>query len=216
MLLLTIPVMVYYKQHPWQDVPAGNYKYVCMLTCFGLANFFTFMYTTRLLPLLILSLVGNLAPFWASILGYAVNGDRVLCVEFGAMVFCFMCIAGMALAKSDQNGPEAITGNTYEKLGLGVSLAVLVTWFRAAQWVTNRRLKAVHFTVILFWYSLMGATLTFIGLLCQKLITKEQFFPYSATAWKWMFVAGSFDFCTCMAVFIAYQSDSSGFVSLIA
>jgi drug/metabolite transporter (DMT)-like permease len=131
MLLLILPVMIYYKQHPWRDIPKGKYKYVCILTVFALSNFFTFMYTTRLLPLLILSLVGNLAPFWTSVLGYFVNGDRVLYVEFGAMVFCFLCIVGMALTKSAENAPEAFTGYTYDQMGLGVCLAVLVTWFRA-------------------------------------------------------------------------------------
>lgn len=202
----------------WNDIPEGKFKFVCLLTFFGLCNFFLFSWNLRLLPLMVMSLIGNLAPFWASILGHFINKENMLGVEIVAMAFCFLCIVGITLGKDSDSGPEAITGNVYNHMGIGIVLAFCVSWFRASQCVTNRIIKDVHFSLIMFWYNAWGAIFPFIGLMISKFFAAGPFtfYNYSSTAFMWLILGSLCDFTTCMAVFIAFQNDSSGFVSLLA
>ena len=176
------------------------------------------MWNLRLVPLMVMSLIGNLAPFWTSIMGHFINKENMLCVEVMAMVFCFLCIIGITLGKNTDSEPEAITGNVYDHMGIGIFLAFCVSLLRASQCVTNRIIKDVHFTLIMFWYNAFGAIFPFIGLTIGKIVATGPFtfYSYSSTAFMWLILGSLCDFTTCMAVFIAFQNDSSGFVSLLA
>jgi drug/metabolite transporter (DMT)-like permease len=49
------------------------------------------------LPLGLTYVLFNMAPFWASLLGYWINHEPIIKQEYLAMFICFVCVIGMAL-----------------------------------------------------------------------------------------------------------------------
>ena len=69
-------------------------------TVVGTANFCLSIYVLTMVPLSIVIILTNLAPFWASVLGYWINKEPIIKVEYAAMAICFSCVVGITLSKS--------------------------------------------------------------------------------------------------------------------
>ena len=64
-------------KHPINDVPKHLRNGLLVRTIVGLIGFNAFVYGVKILPMFIMSIINNTAPFWASILGYFILNEKV-------------------------------------------------------------------------------------------------------------------------------------------
>jgi drug/metabolite transporter (DMT)-like permease len=94
-------------------------------------------------------------------------------------------------------------------------LAFVVAWSAAILNCSNRYLKDVHYSVVLFYNALFGLILAtgYFGYQC--FVSGLTFEVFSFRQYALLAVPCVFDFLCLTANVIAYQSGNSGFVSLI-
>jgi len=161
--LFVIPFLLAFKKHPVKDVPEGRYPLVFLRGFLGTINFIFYMWAMTLLPMYLAVILNNLSPFWASVLGTAVNGDRFYMLEFLAMAICFACVIGITLVKPSDS-EEALTGKTYDTFWLGIIVSIIKSIISAFVGVTSRRAKEIHFTVLMSYNGLIGFTVPMLGM----------------------------------------------------
>ena len=71
--ILAIPVLFVSKKHPINDVPKEFRLTLAIRSLLGIIGFTTMVYATKYLPIFIVQIIFNTAPFWTSILGYFIN-----------------------------------------------------------------------------------------------------------------------------------------------
>ena len=90
-----------------------------------------------------------------------------------------------------------------------------MSWFYAACNVVNRKLKDVHFAIIGFYHPVTGITISFCCLAVSYLFTGVFLEVHSLQTYGYLFLACMFNFVELNSQNIAFQSDSSGFVSVV-
>ena len=103
---------------------------------------------------------------------------------------------------------------------LGYALIFATAWVYAVVCILNRALKAVHHAVVLFWHGACGVTLASLAVLIEGWASADgngiRLFHYDGRVYLMLLGASLFDCLMINSVTIAFQSDSSGFVSLIS
>ena len=95
-------------------------------------------------------------------------------------------------------------------------MCVLKSWVQALMGVVNRKLKAVHVTIIMFWYGLIGFSCSLICLFLWAWATRSSFMIYSSMGYLWLILGSLGDNAAVVFGIVAWQKDTSSFVSLIA
>lgn len=98
---------------------------------------------------------------------------------------------------------------------LGVFVCFLMSWFYAACNVVNRKLKDVHFAIIGFYHPITGVTISLGCLVIAYLFTGTFLEVHSLLTYEYLLLACFFNFIELNSQNIAFQSDSSGFVSVV-
>ena len=80
--------------------------------------------------------------------------------------------------------------------------------------VFNRKLKAIDYSALMVYHGLIGTILASLFILIEASIRGEFRF-YTLHQYLVLFAASFWDAVACNSMTIAYQSDSSGFVSLL-
>ena len=145
------------------------------------------------------------------------------------MTVCFACMVTMTLsgAKKAEGADEVETTDSTEyssrQLILGYSLIFITAWIYAANCILNRALKGVHHAILMFWHGTIGLCIAATAVLIEAGVEDKaegeggvRIFHYDSSIYLLMLAAALFDSLTVNAVTIAFQSDSSGFVSLIS
>ena len=92
----------------------------------------------------------------------------------------------------------------------------------ASNGILNRALKGIDSCVIMFWHGTIGLTMAFSAVIVEYLVVDNRegygihLFNMSWKLFGLMCTATMFDTLAVNSFTIAYQSDSSGFVSLIS
>jgi len=196
----------------------GTFKFVIIRAVLGSTEFILWCWALLLLPMSYLSILSELAPFWGSLLGWYMNGEPVRCIEICAMFLCFGCVIGIALGSSNR-GEEALTGLTYDKMPLGIGVAIVISLFSAIMRVMTRAGKDTHISLFMYYYGAVGALGPFLALLTIAIVNKGpySFFVYSDyRAYLWLLLGCILDQICLMASLVAFMSASTGFVSLLA
>jgi len=101
--LTMIPTLYVHKKHPIKDF---HKEFRCMIT---LRNFFNppsillDIYAAIYLPIFILITLFNTSPFWASIMAFFVNKEKIACRE---VICIFGCIGGLVILSLANIGSE--------------------------------------------------------------------------------------------------------------
>ena len=161
--LFIIPFLCAYGKHPVRDVPDGRFPIVVARSLFATLNFIFYMWAMTLLPMYLAVILNNLSPFWASILGTLVNGDKFYAIEFVAIAICFSCVVGITFTQPAGDA-EALTGKTYDSFWLGVVVSIVKSVLCALLGVTSRRAKDIHFSVLMTYNGLLGFS---VPMLCM-------------------------------------------------
>ena len=113
------------------------------------------------------------SPFWTSILGLLINKEVVHKFEYIAMIFCFGSVVAITQSK-----PNSSTTYSESTRLTGIIMAFTLSWVFSATCVFNRRLKDVHFVVVLFYHSIFGMTAASVIIISEKVITGDPFRIY--------------------------------------
>lgn len=101
---------------------------------------------------------------------------------------------------------------------LGYGLIFITSWIYASNCILNRALKNVHHAILMFWHAVIGLTIASVAVLIEAAVVGDgiRIFHYDSSIYLLLAGAALFDTITVNSVTIAFQSDSSGFVSLIS
>lgn len=130
------------------------------------------------------------------------------------MVLCFIGVMSLVLFKPS-NKTEQLDSETIYRT-FGILLMFVVAWTQAAINVTNRKLRDVHFLIIGFFHPILGFIITIVWILANKIMTGEGMGSHSMSIYILIFVSCCFDFTQLCSQNIAFQSASSGFVSVMS
>ena len=94
---------------PIRDVQPGTFNIQFFRANTAVGSFLLYTYSLTILPLGMVVIFLNLAPFWTTLLAHFINGEKVSYIEISAMVICFTCILGMTLQKDNSAEGETMT-----------------------------------------------------------------------------------------------------------
>ena len=115
------------------------------------------------------------SPFWISILALLINKEKVEKFEYAGMLIGFLGVVGITLSKPSSEG------STYSESTrlTGIIIAFTQAWVYSATCVFNRRLKDVHFAVVLFYHCIFGMGAAALIIVAEKVITGNPFRIYT-------------------------------------
>ena len=101
---------------------------------------------------------------------------------------------------------------------LGIGVMLLVAFNDATLAVLARKMKELHFSIMMFWFSAIGLLFILAYLCGVYALTNDYpaFFYYSLDQYKNLVLTGIFSALNLTCLVIAYQNDKSATVSLLA
>mmetsp|Transcript_2371 Transcript_2371/g.3266 ORF Transcript_2371/g.3266 Transcript_2371/m.3266 type:complete len:262 (+) Transcript_2371:399-1184(+) len=188
--------------------------------------FFLFNFCLNLIPLTFQMIIFQTGTFWTSILAYCVFSEKMIPLEIISMLLCFGGMVTITIAGSKNATDEASeaieTNYSSSQLILGYSLVLLTSWIYASNCVLNRALKGINSGVIMFWHGLLGIMLALAAVTIEYFARDHgtgagfHLFNMEPKLTGLLLAATMGDTLAVNSMTIAFQSDSSGFVSLIS
>ena len=167
-----------FGKHILKDVPAGKFKIIGMRSIIGLFGFISIIYSLSVLPLTIVTIVFNTTTFWTGILAYYFLGDKVTKIEIFFMLAVFVGVILISITKHvDDEKPEKDGAkNVVSSASFTFCvLAVFYTsWSYSAISILTRKLKEVHFSLIMFHYGWFASTSIFTFLTIQYFVSNPK------------------------------------------
>ena len=114
--LTAIFTVTYHNKKPFIDVPKEHRFLVFVRSIVGLLGFNTFVYACKVLPIFVISIIFNTAPFWASFLSYFFLNEKVTKSELIGICGCFTGIVILALHKKQVAEAAALENSTIEEM----------------------------------------------------------------------------------------------------
>jgi len=87
---------------------------------------------------------------------------------------------------------------------MGIAVAIGTSWVFAGSCICNRIIKEIHFSVVLFYHTIIGTTIPFLVVGLYSWITHSPFLKYNSTQWGLMLLGGFFDFVAISANIVAF------------
>jgi len=100
------------------------------------------------MPITLKQIIYNTTPFWASIMSFVLLKERIKLHEGFAMVMSFLLIILLAQTRQQTTPIEG------SNIGLGIVLALSCAFGASIKAVTTRKMQNVHFSVLMFHYTL--------------------------------------------------------------
>jgi drug/metabolite transporter (DMT)-like permease len=135
-------------------------------TC-GVSTFFGLKFGLTLLPLTLHAILMQTNVFWTSILSTIFLKDKIKRFEYVAIPVAFLGIIAMVLNK--ESGSSNLPVDTTAYVG-GIVLVFLATWGLATSFIFNRKLTAVHWSTIMFVYSIFGMVIGALYISCESIV----------------------------------------------
>ena len=196
---------------------------------FGLYNF-----AITLIALGTVSIIFNTNPFWITILACIVNRERVQTIEIIGIVISFTGILIVGYSEHENHGAleegdsvvvaddlsRILVGEETEEdetpfnRTLGVVLSICAAWAFAVAAVYNRKLKDIPVSVVMFYHGLIGMIAAGLYLVVETIYLRE-FRTYTWKVFGLMTISMILDTLACNLMTMAYQLDTSGFMSLL-
>ena len=151
-----------------------------ILRCvFGAIAQITISFALKNMPLTLYSILYNTLPFIIAILVFIWLRERISKFELGSMCFCFAGILMVIVfaekkdKEPEEGGEEVEVDANNKSLTLGVFAAMTAIFSFGVTAVATRRLQSIHFTIILFYYSLIGTIVFSIYSIVLHNLTEE-------------------------------------------
>lgn len=165
-------------------------------------------------------------PFWTSILAFLLLKERIKAIEILGILICFGGVIMIGFARQERidekEAEAAAKGETddeeevsqlVQNIGLGLGLLSAMTM--AVNSVYNRKLKNIDYFVVMCYHGILGSAFAIVYI-CIEAVINGEFRIYTFVQYLILIAASVMDMLTVNCMTIAFQRDSSGFVSLIS
>lgn len=100
---------------------------------------------------------------------------------------------------------------------LGAGLIFCTSWCYAVVSILTRQMQSMHFSVMLFYYSIVASVCSALMILCQAWIKDEpiRLFTYDGEQWLFLCSVSVVNFIGLNCQTIALQNERSGFITLL-
>ena len=143
-----ILIILYNGRKPFKEVVPELKWYMHGRNALGLITFTALVLAAKLLPIFINQIILNTAPFWAAIMTYFINNEKIS----KSMLICMIgCLAGIVLmAYSKKAGDTTISTKLEDQTNFYVGLACISfsSWVFALFGVFTRKMKDMHWSII--------------------------------------------------------------------
>lgn len=196
MFILVFPLLLCTGYRPCKDMVWRLFPLVVARAFMGTMCFIGVTVSLTMMPLSLTTIIFNLAPFWGSIMACLIHKESISRVEYVAMLISFAGVVGMVLGPSENED--------WPQLTLGIVIGLITSMGYAANNVMNRGLKKVHFSVVLFYHTLIGSILSLTIFGSNSLINCTPFLSNSKDGWIIILISGLIDFVCVASMIIAY------------
>lgn len=193
-----------YRINPVTEFPPNLKGLMLSRALLGQLCFASFQFCLLLLPLSLQMILFQTSPFWAGILGWFINGEKIMRLDYIGMIICFGGVLAITFSKhSETTDTDEIDDGSSTRL-YGIALAFAIAWFFAGCGVLNRSLKNLHFSMVLFYHAATGIVLAVTFILLEHWITGNPFRIYTARQYGMILACCVFDFLTVNSQTIAF------------
>lgn len=202
-------------------VPVEDRSILAWRSLFGTIGFTCQAVGTPMIPLVVLQTINGTSPFWAGVLGWCFLRESISRFEICAMVLSFVgiCIIASSKAITSTAGDVVMDdeGDSLVMILVGSSLIFVNAWMFASVAIVTRQMQKLHFTVNLFYYSILATVVVLIILVAESLAKWEpiRLWSYSWQQWLFMCSACLANYIGMNCLTIAMQNERSGFISLL-
>lgn len=142
-------------------------------------------------------------------------------IELLGMLACFCGVLMMAKDEEKENthvnSDDVSNLDTFARI-IGIVVMSWVAFNDGLLAVMARKMKTVHFSLIMFWFSVVAIVMVVFILLVESFIMGNipTIFTYSWDQYQSLLLTGVFSALNLTCLVIAYQNDKSATVSLLA
>ena len=188
--LVSVYTVTHNKKHVFDDVKPEFRSTLLLRSILGVIGFTLMVFATKYLPIFIVTIIFNTSPFWTAIFAFLILSAPIHRKDLLLMIGCFIGVVMIALAKEEEmeNDPqtneieadeddggylskslENTRNNRYSKMDYMFGIFCITTTAIVYSWVSvlTRKLREVHFSVILFHYTSFGSLIIFVYLLFE-------------------------------------------------
>lgn len=165
-LLFSIVILNISGKNVIKDVPRQAFPLIILRSTTGLIGFTTLVYSIEILPLFIFQIIYNTSPFWTGILAYIFVKEDISKIQIFCMFGCFVGVVFLSVSKSNLFKQEDVNN----KFVFGLLMVFITAWAHSAQAVITRKLKEVHFSLMMFYYGSFATSILFIYVVLEYLI----------------------------------------------
>ena len=151
-MLATITILIE-KRHPIREFPTDFKLTLWIRVCLGQIAYLLFYTAVAMVPLTLINVISKLEAFFVFILGYLINGERIVPIEVLGILICFGTVVVLSMTDNEEDVETDDSGNLRT---LGVSLGVLTAFFGGANNVLNRKLKDIPPSLIMVYNGFAG------------------------------------------------------------
>lgn len=219
--ILSIPVIYSSKKHPVRDVTSGLGSTLVTRCFIGSFGFMMLVFEAMWLPVFIAQTMNNTMPFFTSIFGFLVNGEKLRKEMLFCMIGCFAGVLILNLFRPDKQNVKDFQNFNY---GMASAFSFIICGSMVA--VLNRKMKSIHFSIIQFDYALFAWLSMLVVISVEYLLLKDdkQRYPYDTLRiltydlhqWYFLFMYAAANFLVQFSFNIGSTRGKSAFVSLIA
>ena len=95
--------MKYCGKHPLKDILQQEKKWVYLRAILGTFGYTCLLFGVKYCPIFIVQIIFNTGPFWASIMGYCINGEKVGWVGVCCIFGCFCGVVILVTSRPELN-----------------------------------------------------------------------------------------------------------------
>lgn len=217
---------------PIRDFPSKFKKMLVFRSFLGALAFTTLVFAIKALPLFILTINWNTMPFISAIIGYLVNKEKISKIEILLMTGCFTGVIILALSKGGVFDGDTEVPRRDISVGqylFGLLMIYLTNLGFAGITVMTRKMKEIHFSILLFYYGMIASTVVGVYLGLEYLVqsvngtytpvnstcTSFRFLCYNSTQWGTLLIIGVLNAASMNFMTIAMQLEDGAFVNSI-
>ena len=137
----------------------------------GTIGHMSMTYGIKFVPLVIVNILYNTAPFWTCILAWCLIGEKLSSLQILALVVSFFGICLVSLSSSMAEEEDEASTFSQESTWLIGCICILITaWTYAGVSVYTRRMQNVPFSVLLFYLGVLSFTVALLIIIGESLL----------------------------------------------
>ena len=161
-LTASIICLLICRQNPYTTLKRDLMVPLFVRCVSGAVAFIAVAKAVQLLPLTIFQVITNMTPFISGILACIWLGEKLSFFQIVCMLLCFIGIAVVTFSNGINSEEDE-----YSSFKAGIALSGIISVIFALAYVTTRRVRVLHFSVIQFYFDLTSLIISGIWILFE-------------------------------------------------